>query len=521
MTIQIKNISKNYSGDLILDNLSLDIKEHTISAITGENGSGKSTLLKCIAQIENYQAGNIQYPKDTKITYLDQIPPSFDGTLSDYLLESFTDLHKLQKKMEVLENEMTSNIENLDTILVQYGKVQETFQRDGGYDLEYKIDFITQGLGINHLLNSNFNLLSGGEKTRSGLALALLQEPNLLLLDEPTNHLDIASTGWLINYLKSSKATILMVSHDRYFLNQTVSLIHNLDYGQLDTYYGNYDYFKVEREARFNRLMEDYDLQQREIKRVKLQIRRYRQWGHEADNADMFKKAKELEKRLEKMENINKPSLLKNRFNFKLDNNTQSGKMLIEADGVSIQFGNRTILANISLTINREQKIALLGHNGSGKSTLIKTLMSVIKPDSGTIRYGEQTRIAYLPQEIEFKTDKNILDYYSYERGISQESARQSLHNFGFTKDHMFKTLDLLSGGEKVRLKLALLMYQNPNLLIFDEPTNHLDINSLEIIEEVLKSYKGAVLLISHDRYLMESVCNIKMELKDGTLSTY
>lgn len=510
MTIQLNHITKAYTQDIILDDITMTINDGEHIAIVGENGCGKSTLLKIIAKLEPCQEGEVLLSKQTKIAYLSQMFDTFEQTVFAYLIEAHEDLLHIQDQLQKLEDEMaTSTNQEIDTLLENYGNLQERFERMGGYQLMTSVEQIAQGLSIDHLLQREYKNLSGGEVSRVNLAKQLLQKPDVLLLDEPTNHLDFVGIRWLEQYIQNLKQTVIIVSHDRTFLNHTVKKIYEITYGELQMYIGDYDDYRKQKQERYLLWQQDYEEQQKEIKKLKDAIRRFRQWGQEGDNEKFYKKAKMLEKRLEMINRIKKPQNLTRKMVVEVKERQHSAKKVLEIKQLSKSYGDKTIFAHVNASVFAKDRIAICGENGMGKSTLIKMIMREEPIDEGELFVSDTTQIGYLPQMIHFADEEErILDYAQYELGWHEEDTRRYLSRFGFDQVDMFKRIRILSGGEKTRLKLAMILKEEVNVIIFDEPTNHLDFSSIEIIEQILKEYTGTLLLVTHDRYFIRSLCS-------------
>lgn len=520
MTIHIKEITKSYSQDIVLDQITMKITDGEHIAIVGENGCGKSTLLKIIAGIEHYQEGELHISKHTNIAYLNQMFDVFTGSVFDYLMDAFQEISLLQQKLHQMELQMADcSQEELEILLKRYGSAQERFEQMGGYDITTSLEQIAYGLSIDSLLDHTYETLSGGEKSRVNLAKKLLSKPDVLLLDEPTNHLDFKGIKWLEDYLHYIKETVLIVSHDRTFLNQTVSKIYEIECGELYCYHGNYDVYRKEKQQRLEQLQVDYEEQQKQIKKMKDAIRRFRQWGHEGDNEKFFKKAKMLEKRLAKIERLSSPQEVHRKLHVTVKEKERSSKEVIKLEHISKSFGSKLLFHDVSGIVRWQDRIAICGENGSGKSTLINMIVEQTGMDEGEIVYGNSVSIGYLPQVITFPDEtKRILEYASYTLGMSEEDTRRYLIPFGFDAIDMMKRINMLSGGEKTRLQLAMILKDEVNLIIFDEPTNHLDFSSIEIIEQVLTSYTGTLLVVSHDRYFIKSLCNRIWRIEQGSI---
>ena len=506
MSIKAENITKIYGGTVIFEGLTIDIQEGERVAIVGRNGCGKTTLLKLFANIENPDAGRIIKKKGTTIGYLHQIPPYENLAAMEVLKEAFATTLSIQSQMQKLEQQMAYT-EQLDKLLKQYGELQEQFMALGGYEIEAKIQMIANGLGISPLLHTPFDRLSGGEKTKVMLGQILLLNPNILLLDEPTNHLDMNAIEWLESYLKSYDGTLIVVSHDRQFMNEAVTKIFELDNGEPHSYIGDYDNFVKMREARILNEFAQYDEQQKKITKMKETIKRLKTWANEANppNDALHRRAKSMEKALARIELVKKPIVSK-KMQLKLEANDRSGKDVVLFENVKKQY-EKLLFDEISLQLRWQDRLAIVGLNGTGKSTLLKMVIQEVIPDVGKVLVGSNVRIGYLSQHFVYQ-DKNsrLIDVFRKEVSITEGEARHVLAKFLFYGFDVFKKVKDLSGGEKMRLRLAQLMYEDINLLILDEPTNHLDIESREVLEETVKHFNGTILAVSHDRYFLNQL---------------
>lgn len=519
MTIQLQNVTKSYTQDIILDELTMKIADGEHIAIVGENGCGKSTLLKIIAGIEHYQEGDLIISKGTKIAYLNQMFDSYEGSVERYLMQTYEDVLQLQKRMQTLEESMMdAEAQTMDRLLQKYGNLQERFDQAGGYQITTFVDQIAHGLQFEALMQKEYETLSGGERARVNLARRLLEKPDVLLLDEPTNHLDFKGIEWLEGFIANCRETVIVVSHDRTFLNHTVAKIYEISFGELVCYHGDYDVYRKEKQERFLRLQQDYEEQQRQIKKIQTSIRQFRQWGHEGDNEKFFKKAKMLEKRLAKMERLKHPKESQRNMHISLVMSDRSSKEVLKLMDLSQCFGTNCLFHDLNLQIQWQDRIAVCGENGSGKSTLIKLMLGTLKPQTGEIQYGNGVHIGYLPQMIAFPDKVTILQYAMSEFVMNEEDTRRYLIRYGFDHIDMMKRLSSLSGGEKTRLKLAEILHHEVNFIIMDEPTNHLDFSSIDIIEQLMQSYQGTLLVVSHDRYFIQSLCHKMWLLEDGTI---
>lgn len=526
--IELNNIIKNYGLKNVLNGMNLTLKTGERAAIIGCNGAGKSTVLKIIMKQENIIAGTINIRKNATIGMLKQIYEyeETNPNVYTFLQRSFEHFFELETKLKKLENEMSyeKNDEKMSELLQKYGNVQQKYIQMGGYDIQEKFNKICSGLQINEkMLNQNYNDLSGGEKTIVNLGALLLKEPSILLLDEPTNHLDMEKLEWLEKFLKEYKGTILMVSHDRYFLDKIATKTILLENGKEKIYLGNYSYFLKEDEKRTLAEFENYKNQQKMIKKMKESIKTLRKFGELAKNEMFFKRAKSIEKKLAKIEQLPQVDLeQKTLLNFKLNIDSRSGKDVVIINNLNKNFESKNIFENANLQIHYGEKIALIGKNGTGKSTLLKIIMNEDCEYTGEIKIGQSVNIGYIPQEINFEDDnQTILNFFEQFDNRNETEIRTSLAKYMFRGNDVFKKVSSLSGGEKVRLILAKLLKQNINFLILDEPTNHIDIETRELLEEAIKEYSGTVLFVSHDRYFINNLAERIVEVKEKRFFSY
>lgn len=515
--ISLNKINKSYGFNNVLNNLSFDVKTNERIALIGSNGCGKTTTLKIIMGIESYDSGNISIRKESKIGYLTQMPPKEDDNVSakSVYLRGVQELIDLENKISDFVENMSSNEKDIKLL----DKLQEEFRISGGYSLKEKIEKIRNGFKItNELLNREYNKLSGGEKTLINLASIILSNPDILLLDEPTNHLDIDTLEWFEEYLSSYNGTVVIISHDRYFLDRTVNKIIEIENGNANIYHGNYSYYLKESEKRLMIEFQNYKNQQKEIKALKEAIERYKVWGAKSDNPMFFRRAKAIETRLEKMEVIEKPKTKSElRINLNVEDRTSNRVMVIS--NLDLKIGNKELLRNSHMEVYYKERVCLMGKNGAGKTTLIK---NILNNTHDNIKLGTNIKIGYIPQEIRF--DNEDLTIYEHMRKIfvgSESELRSKLNQFYFTADNIDKKVKNLSGGEKVRLKLLELILKNANFLILDEPTNHIDIDTREILEESLLAYDGTILFISHDRYFINKIATKIVMIENKEMITY
>jgi len=466
-------------------------------------------------ELKNKIFGNVNIRKGSTIGFLKQIYEKEQENIivENYLKQSFKEYTLIENKLSQLEFQMASDTINLDSVLQKYGKLQEEYISLGGYELEEKFKKICSGFKFDkEFLNKEYNSLSGGEKTIVNLATILLKNPSILLLDEPTNHLDIETLEWLENFLMEYKGTILLISHDRYFLDKVVTKTILLENGQTKIYFGNYSYFLEEDERRTLAEFEIYKTQQKQIEKMKESIKKLREFGRLAGNEMFFKRAKSIEKRLEKIEILEKRETKK--FPIEINSCGKAGKDILVIKNLNKSYGDNVIFKNFNMEVYSGQKVQLKGKNGSGKSTLIKIILGKDNDFSGDIKINPSVKIGYIPQEIKFNNESDtILEYFLKNYTGSETEVRTFLARYMFYGENVFKRLKELSGGERVRILLAELVMKQTNFLILDEPTNHLDISTREILEENLKEYKGTILFVSHDRYFASKIAKREINI--------
>ncbi len=525
ITLSVNSISKMFGGNTIFENLSLEIHEGDRVGLVGRNGSGKTTLFKLLAGEEIPDSGQIHWRKGTTIGYLEQIPV-FQSEISalDVLKTAFASLVDMEMQMKELEVKMASpnlSAEDLERCVEKYGQIQDQYTLLGGYEMDANIDRISNGLSIQHLLDKSFQSLSGGEKTKIGLAQLLLKQPGLLLLDEPTNHLDLMSVEWLGQFLIEYKGTVVIVSHDRYFLDDVVTKMLDLEDGEITSYIGNYSIFVKEKEERLLKEFQAYEEQQKKIKKMKEAIKRLREWANRANppNEGLHKRARNMERALERMEKLDRPVLNRKKMNLEMEVADRSGKDVVVMREVNKSFGEQLLFQDANLHIQFRERVAMVGENGTGKSTLIKMLLQQEQIDSGELKLGSNVKVGYLSQHIfPDKNDETVIDLFREEIKVTEGEARHILARFLFYGHSVFRKVSQLSGGEKMRLRLAQMMYQDLNFLILDEPTNHLDIESREVLEEALEEFNGTILAVSHDRYFLDKLFDRIYWIKDKRL---
>ena len=515
--ISLNKINKNYGFNSVLNDLSFDIKSGERASLIGSNGCGKTTTLRLIMGIEQPDSGSLSVRRGSKIGYLTQIPPleGDDVLAKDVYLRGIKDLIELENKI----NEFINNMNSSEKDIKELSRLQEEFRIKGGYLLKEKIEKVKHGFKLSEsVLNTKYNLLSGGEKTIVNLASLVLSEPDILLLDEPTNHLDIDTLEWFEEYLNNYKGALLLVSHDRYFMDRVCNKIICIENGHEDIYYGNYSYYLDESDKRFLLQMQKYKNQQKEIKAIKEAIIRLKEWGAKADNPIFFRRAASMEKRLERMEKIDKPVEKKDLI-INLSTIERSANWVLDIKNLDLQIDTKSLLEKSNMNVYFKERVCLMGKNGCGKTTLIKNIMNNTHE---SIKIGVNVSIGYIPQEIRFQDEE--LTIYEYMRSIfvgSESELRSKLSRFYFGEESISKKLKSISGGEKVRIKLLELILKKSNFLILDEPTNHIDIDTREILEDALLDFDGSILFISHDRYFINKIATKIVRFEGKHLVTY
>ena len=516
----VNHIAKSFGGTNIFKNISFEVLEGSRVGLVGRNGGGKTTLLKLLANQETMDEGVIHWKKGLKIGYLAQIPDFPELTAREVLKTALDHLISTEVRLQQLESEMGQerHPDDLQKLMDQYGKLQDEFILNGGYEMDAQLDRIANGLNITGLLEKNFSALSGGEKTKVGLGLSLLKNPDLLLLDEPTNHLDLKAIEWLGSFLKDYTGTIILISHDRYFLDEVVTKVLEMEDGEIDIYHTNFSGYVKEKEERLLREFQEYQEQQRKIKKMKEAIKRLRDWANRSNppSAALHKRATNMQRALDRIEKLDRPKMDVKKMAIDFEANDRSGKETIVLEGVSKSFGNRILFDRVNMLVQFKDRTAIVGENGTGKSTLLKMILKEVEADKGIIKVGSNVKVGYLSQHV-FQDigDEQLIDVFRSEVVVNEGEARHILARFLFYGPAVFRKVNQLSGGERMRLRLAQLMYQDINLLILDEPTNHLDIDSCEVLEEALEQFNGTILAVSHDRYFLNKMFNKIYWLQD------
>lgn len=530
--LSLNKLQKYYGANMVLKEVTFDVQTSEKIGIVGVNGCGKSSLLKIIMGIESYENGNISIKKNSTLGYLEQIPVYPENyKVIDVLNTAFEKIEVIQKELYDIERQLANNSgrkeadneKHMEKLLDRYSKVQMAYETLGGYEKEEKLSKVCIGLKVNDEFKEKlFYELSGGEKTTVILGKILLQNPDILLLDEPSNHLDLETMEWLEAYLKEYKGIVLIVSHDRYFLDNVVTRIIEIEDMISKSYDGNYTAYVNEKERQLNLQMEAFINQQKKIKSMESAISRLRDWGMRGDNEKFFKRAASMQKFLDKLEKIDKPDIDRANMNIHVSVSERSGNDVIIIKELSKRYGEKVLINNASLLIRNKERVALIGANGCGKSTLLGILLGNLEADGGTAVLGSGIRLGYLPQNISFEDEsKSIVETFRNGITITEGKAREYLAKYMFFGEAVFTKVGSLSGGERSRLKLAMLMYNKLNLLILDEPTNHLDIDSREALEGVLKEFQGTLFFVSHDRYFINNIANRVVELDNGNLKSY
>lgn len=516
--LQCKNLEKNYGEKNIFKNINFSLKENSKVALIGRNGVGKTTLLKCIISPSIIDKGEMIYSKNLTIGYLEQIFENEDLTLEEYLLSNFQNILEMRKKITNLEHQISLSSDNLNTeiLLNNYSNLICEYENINGHQLESHIYGIINGLGFEKLaLKRSLASFSGGEKSKISLASLLIQKPKLLILDEPTNHLDIASMEWLESFLKNYEGSILLISHDRRFIDNLVDEVYEMESNVITIYKGNFTEYEIAKEKRAKEFLKNFDKQQKIIEKTESFIQKYKA-GNKSKQARGRQKQLDKLLRLEKKTTPKKMNLAPNRS---LD---ISANQVLSIRNLSKDYNGCSILDNISFDIFRKEKIGLIGNNGSGKSTLLKLILEENSHSTGEIIIGNRVQIGYFDQNHKnLNADNTIYQEILTHFDLTKEEIRKALARFLFFEDDIDKKISILSGGEKARLSLMIILLKNPNFLILDEPTNHLDLESQQIIERYLSDYEGTILMVTHDRYLLDIVVDKIFLLKNHNLEIY
>jgi len=522
MLIDIQNITKSYTSGIVLDSVSFHIEPGQKCALIGSNGSGKTTLLKLIVSELKPDSGKIVTASGCRIGYLPQVHEiSSSMSLYEYIKEARRTVFETEQKLRETESLMKNAAgDELDRLMKTYSSLSHEYEMKNGFAAESEIRGVIKGLGfVSSESGRTVSELSGGEKTRAALGRLLLSEYDLLLLDEPTNHLDLKSVEWLEAYLSSYRGALLIVSHDRYFLDRTVSKVFEIENHHMISYEGNYTVFSEKKAKARADMIKAYLNQQKEIQRQEEIIAKLRSFNREKS----IKRAESRVKALDKIERLEKPVELKSDMSLKLTPAVLSGNDVLNIKGISKSFGNTELFSELDLDIKRSEKVALIGANGTGKTTILKIINGLEQSDQGTVDFGANVFSSYYDQEQQLlDPEKTIFEEISDDHpAMTNTEIRNLCAGFLFTGDDVFKKVEMLSGGERVRLSLARLMLSKANFLILDEPTNHLDIVSREILESAIRNYTGTVFYVSHDRYFINRTATRILELENGRLTEY
>ena len=519
--ISVNSLVKSFElGKNVLDGLSFTINSGERVGILGHNGCGKTTLFRILARELPYDEGEVSVAPSKRLGLISQIPVYPDGwTTEQVLREAHRHLYKMLSRMDELAERMAEDAS--PALLSEYDRLQDDFRRLGGYDMDSDRSRVANGLDITPaMLAQSFDSLSGGEKTRVNLARLILEDTDILLLDEPTNHLDLHATEWLEDYLLHFKGTVLAISHDRWFLDKIAERCIEISDGKAEFYSGNYSFYTEERQRRFEEKLKKYEKDQAKIEQLTRAAEQMHLWAF-MGNDKLHKRAFSMEKRIERLSRSEKPTEQK-KLNVKFKQREFNGDEVLVIDGLEKGYGGRTLFSGLELEISGGERIALIGDNGTGKSTLVKLIMNEEQPDAGYLYKGPAIRAAYLPQIVRFTDEsRSALDTMLYDCRCQPQEARDRLAAFGFRGEDVLTPVGALSGGEKSRLRLCMLMGSDINFLILDEPTNHLDIASREWMEDALSDYEQALLFVSHDRYFIEKFATRIWALGNGTVTDF
>ena len=521
--IQVSGLTKSFEvGHNVLNGLTFQIDQGERVGLLGKNGAGKTTLFKILTGELDWDEGQVTVGQGRRVGLISQIPVYPAGyTVEDVLRTAFDRLRALAEEMETLAARMAAG-EDDPALLRRYGALSERFEVFGGYDTDVAVNKVANGLSISDDQRKQlFDSLSGGEKTRVNLGRLILEDTDILLLDEPTNHLDLHATEWLEEYIRTFRGTVVAISHDRYFLDRVVTRVIEIADGKAEFYSGNYSFYAVEKERRFQERMKQYEKEQAKIQQLEKSAEQLRLWAFQGMDKT-YRRAISMERRIQRMRTTEKPTQAR-KIDARFTAAEFHGDEVLSLRDIAKSYGDKRLFDGITLKVEGGERIALIGDNGTGKSTLIKMIMGELYPDDGRIKTGPQVKAAYLPQIIHFDhPDWNLVEnMMAAKRGLSAQSARNRLAAYEFRGEDVFKPVSVLSGGEQSRLRLCMLMDDEINFLILDEPTNHLDIDSREWIEEAVEAYDGTLLFVSHDRYFINRFATRIWELSDGTITDY
>ncbi len=520
--LSVTNLRHGFEvGQNIFEDVTFQVDTGERVGLLGHNGAGKTTLFRMLCGELIPDSGSISLAKGCRVGLISQIPVYPEGyTVEDVLNTAFARLHEMEHQLTELAAKLSEAPED-KALLAKYDALTAEYEHAGGYDTATPLNKVTAGLGIPpEMRQQEFAALSGGEKTRVNLARLILEDTDLLLLDEPTNHLDLHATEWLEDYLDKFKGTVLAISHDRYFLDRVVKRIVELEEGKANFYAGNYSFYVVEKKRRFDEQLKRYEKEQAKLEQLQAAVDKLHLWAF-MGNDKLHKRAFSMEKRMEKLRTTDKPTQRK-AMTASFGEREFHGDEVFSTVALSKSFGERTLFRDVNLVVTGGERIALLGDNGTGKSTFLKILLSEEPPTSGLVRFGPTVKVGYLPQQVVFDhPERNLVDTMLYGCNCSTQEARDRLATFQFRGEDVFKTVSSLSGGEKSRLRLCMLMDEKINLLILDEPTNHLDIASREWMEGAIDGFEGCLLLVSHDRYFIDRFAGRVWTIQDQHIADF
>ena len=519
--ISVSGLVKEFEvGSRILDGLTFQVDTGERVGLLGKNGSGKTTLFRILTGEVDWDEGEVMIAPGRRLGLISQIPVYPAGyTVEDVLDTAFARLHQMEREMEELALQMSEDAD--PALLRRYDSLTAAFEAGGGYDAQTQKNKVCNGLTIPQTMREQlFDALSGGEKTRVNLARLILEDTDVLLLDEPTNHLDLHAVEWLEEYLSRFKGTVLAISHDRFFLDRVVNRVIEIQDGKAEFYEGNYTFYAVEKERRYEEKLRQYEKEQAKIQQLEKSAEQLRVWAYSGMDKT-FRRAKSMEKRIERMRTMDKPTKDR-KLEVGFGQREFHGDEVLTTKGLSKGYGEKNLFHDLDLEIIGGERIGLIGDNGTGKSTLIKLITGEELPDSGKLRMGPTVKIGYLPQVVSFDhPERTLVDTMIYDQDCTAQTARNRLAAFNFRGEDVFKQVSVLSGGERSRLRLCMLMDEKINFLILDEPTNHLDIASREWIEEAVEDYDGVLLFVSHDRYFIDRFATRIWELEDGVITDF
>ncbi len=517
--ISVKNLVKAFEEDKnIIDGLSFELEAGERVGLLGKNGAGKTTLFRILTGETGYDSGEVAVAQSKRIGLVSQIPDyPAEYTTEDVLNTAYARLYGMQREMEQLEAQMAHDA--AASVLQRYDAVSAAFAQAGGYDMDFERDKVANGLSIPPAMRrQRFAQLSGGEKTRVNLARLILEKTDILLLDEPTNHLDMHATEWLEEYLLKFPGSVLVISHDRYFLDVVANRVMELSGGKAEFYNGNYSFYVEEKQRRYEEQLKKYEKEQAKIRQLEKAASQLRVWAYSGMDKT-FRRAASMEKRIARLRQTEKPKGNEKGLRVSFSEKEFHGDEVLSVHDLKKSFDGRTLFQNVELLVTAGESIGIIGDNGTGKTTLLRLIVGEAQPDGGTVRLGPAVRMAYLPQVVQFDDpSRNLVDTLLYDGDCTPQEARNRLGTFRFSGEDVFKPVSVLSGGEKSRLRLCMLMKDEINFLVLDEPTNHLDIPSREWMEDALEDYTEALLFVSHDRYFINRFATRIWELADGKI---